>query len=53
MEFFDKYEVSVMQLLNFVCINFTYRMAGNFREVLIFTVFMVDLAVLKITTHEN
>ena len=51
MEFFEKYEVSIMQL--FVYINFTYRMAGNFREMLIFTVFVVDLAVLKIITHEN
>ena len=28
----------------------TYRMAGNFRGVLIF---VVDLAVTKISTHEN
>ena len=28
-----------------------YRMAGNFREVLIFVIFVVDLAVMKITTH--
>ena len=29
-----------------------YRMAGNLREVLIF-VFVVNFAVMKITTHEN
>jgi hypothetical protein len=30
-----------------------YRMAGNFRGVLIFVIFVVDLAVTKISTHEN
>ena len=30
-----------------------YRMAGNFRGVLIFVIFVVDLAVMKISTHEN
>ena len=30
-----------------------YRMAGNFRRVLIFVIFVVDLAVTKISTHEN
>ena len=31
----------------------TYRMAGNFRGVLIFVIFVVDLAVTKISTNEN
>ena len=30
-----------------------YRMAGNFRGVLIFVIFVVDSAVTKISTHEN
>ena len=30
-----------------------YRMAGNFRGVLIFVIFVVDSAVMKISTHEN
>ena len=30
-----------------------YRMAGNFRGVLIFVVFVVDPAATKISTHEN
>ena len=30
-----------------------YRMAGNFRGVLIFVIFVVGSAVTKITTHEN
>ena len=30
-----------------------YRMAGHFCEVLIFVIFVVDLAVTKISTHEN
>ena len=30
-----------------------YCMAGNFRGVLIFVIFVVDLAVTKISTHEN
>ena len=30
-----------------------YRMAGNFRGVLIFAIFVVDLAVTKFSTHEN
>ena len=30
-----------------------YRMAGNFRGVLIFVIFMVDLAVTKFSTHKN
>ena len=30
-----------------------YRMAGNFRGVLIFVIFVVDLAVTKFSTHEN
>jgi hypothetical protein len=30
-----------------------YRMAGNFRGVLIFNIFVVDLAVTKISTQEN
>ena len=30
-----------------------YRMAGNSRGVLIFVIFVVDLAVTKISTHEN
>jgi hypothetical protein len=29
-----------------------YHMADNFRGVLIFVIFMVDLAVMKISTHE-
>ena len=29
------------------------RMAGNFRGVLIFVIFVVDSAVTKISTHEN
>ena len=28
-------------------------MAGNFRGVLIFVIFVVDLAVTKFSTHEN
>ena len=28
-------------------------MTGNFCEVLIFVIFMVDLAVMKISTHKN
>ena len=39
-----------------VCVHMCeceYRMAGNFRGVLIFVVFMVDSAVANITTHEN
>ena len=30
-----------------------YGMAGNFRRVLIFVTFVVDLAATKISTHEN
>ena len=32
---------------------YRYCMAGNFHGVLIFVIFVVDLAVTKITTHEN
>ena len=35
-----------------ICI-IRYRMAGNFHGVLIFIIFVVDLAVMKISTHEN
>ncbi len=34
-------------------ITVLYRMAGNFRGVLIFVIFVVDLAVTRISTHEN
>ena len=33
--------------------NYAYRMAGNFRGVLIFVIFVVELAGTKISTHEN
>ena len=35
------------------CSIVIYRMAGNFRGVLIFVIFVVDVAVTKISTHEN
>ena len=31
----------------------SYRMAGNFCGVLIFIIIVVDLAVMKFSTHEN
>ena len=34
-------------------IAYVYRMVGNFRGVLIFVIFVVDLAVMEISTHEN
>ena len=36
-----------------LAITVTYHMAGNFRGVLIFVIFVVDSAVTKISTHEN
>ena len=30
-----------------------YRIAGKFREVLIFVIFVVELVVTKFSTHEN
>ena len=40
-------------ILLFLQVLLDYRMAGNFRGVLIFVTFVVDLAVTKISTHEN
>ena len=37
----------------YIAVYYTYCMAGNFRGVLIFVIFVVDLAVTKISTHEN
>ena len=34
-------------------ILYIYRIAGNFRGMLIFVIFVVDLAVTKFPTHEN
>ena len=43
-----------MESLYLQCVAYNYyRMAGNFRGVLIFVIFVVDLAVTKISTHEN
>ena len=37
-------------IATYMCI---YRKAGNFHGVLIFVIFVVDLAVTKFSTHEN
>ena len=41
------------KIFNMEIAGIYYRMAGNFRGVLIFVIFVVDLAVAKISTHEN
>ena len=37
--------------INF-CTYYVYHIVGNFRGVLIFVIFVVDLAVMKISNHE-
>ena len=42
-----------MHISMHMCSTCIYRMADNFRGVLILVIFVIDLAVTKISTHEN